>query len=123
MRQNLRPPKRAVRVSRQEGNRVSDLSLSPQENLEGRALHCEGARFGVVIEPLTTGEPSLSRRRIADFTCGDHGVLDGKTCSSHPCAYPFGSGLVKYSHRFQAIAADSAASGATTTSTFPVATS
>src|SRR5579859_2100144 len=124
MRQNLRPAKRAVRVSWQEGHGVGEISLPLQENLEGRALPChDGANFGVVTEPFTAGEPGLSRRRITDFFRCDHGVLAGKTCANHFCSYPFLPVFGQMCPLLSSDPADSTASGGTTTSTFPVATS
>src|SRR6516162_11441379 len=60
---NLRPPERAIGKSRQEGDGVRNISLSPQQNPEGRVLRRnDGASFWIVADALTTGEPSLRRR-------------------------------------------------------------
>src|SRR5580704_12487314 len=63
MRPNLCPPERAVGKSRQEGDGVRNISLPPQENLEGRVLRRdEGTSFGVVADALGAGEPRLGGR-------------------------------------------------------------
>src|SRR5262249_13199015 len=62
MRPNLGPPKRAVWKSRQEGDRLRNVSLSAQENLEGRvSTRNDGFGSGVVAHALTPCEPSLCR--------------------------------------------------------------
>src|SRR6266478_2869432 len=75
MRQDLSPSKCAIGKSRQEGHGVSEISLSPQEHVEGCALRSnDGACFEVVADALTTREPSFGGRRPAAFAggCGRH---------------------------------------------------
>src|SRR5260370_7060137 len=63
MRPNLCPAEGAIGKSRQEGDGMREISLAPQENIEGRVLRRnDGASFGVVADALTTCEPRLSRR-------------------------------------------------------------
>src|SRR5712691_2161634 len=63
MRPNLRPPEGAIGKSRQEGHGVTNISVAPQENLEGRILRRnDSAGSGVVAEALAAGEPRSSRR-------------------------------------------------------------
>src|SRR5258708_729136 len=62
MRPNLRPAERAIGISRQEGDGVRNLSLPPQESFEERFLgRDDGARFRVVADAFTNGEPGLRR--------------------------------------------------------------
>src|SRR5216683_6877380 len=63
MRPNLCPPEGAIGKSRQQGDGVREISLPPQENIEGRVLRGnDGASLGVVADALTTCEPNLGRR-------------------------------------------------------------
>src|SRR5262245_63926208 len=99
MRQDLRPPERAIGKSRQEGNGVGDISFALQKNSEGRVLRRnDGASFQTVADALTTGEPSLrrrarvyARRRLQAFSQASRAIVvaDAIKCIGH-CRVPPG---------------------------------
>src|SRR5260370_33202154 len=63
MRPNLRPPERAIGKSWQEGDRMSNIPLTPHENFNLRVLRSNAAAgSGVVADALTTSEPCFRRR-------------------------------------------------------------
>src|ERR1700751_3387669 len=80
LRPNLRPPKRAIRKSWQEGYGMSNIPLTHHENLKRRVSRSNGgAGFGVVADALTASEPCFGRRDRARIdrrigNCGNYEI-------------------------------------------------